>query len=154
LTRPVGAAEAATARARPTSGGADAAPLSTARAIPAIVAALTAADEVDDRAASAVPRPAGSKRLYFQALDEATLVSVYVASGAPADVFRAYSGVLGASGFVVRYDLPSRAAGVNVLATRKEGASALVTLSQGEGGTLVTLVETRPALVEGEESRP
>lgn len=138
VTRPVGVAHAA--QPSPTSRV-----TTTADAMPAILAALAADVEIEDGGASRFPRPNLSKRLYFQAFDEVTLVSVYVATGAPADVFRGYASSLASSGFVVRYDLPGTASGVTVLARKPGGSSALVTLSQGKTGTLVTVVETLPA---------
>jgi hypothetical protein len=128
----------------PSTSTSEAPAITTASAIPGIVAAMTAEDEVDDHGASQLPRPDGSKRLYFQPLDDVQLVSVYVANDAPADVSRTYARALGAAGFVVHEDLPRPASGITFQAKKAGRASVLVTVTAGETGTLLTLVETKP----------
>lgn len=128
----------------------------TASAVRSVVAALTADEEVEDDGRSRMPRPASASRMYRGAVDEASTMTVYATSGAPQAALAVYTKTLEKQGFTFKDNRPLKGArdpdetvdpdepvamAKTVRVFTKGDLEALVTVSQGETGALLTVIE-------------
>lgn len=149
-----GSAAAAAAAAAATASATSEA--STDSAVRSVVAALTAEGDVDDSGRSRMPRPSASTRMYSGPVDAFSTMTVYATNGAPQAALAGYTKALEKQGFAFKDSKPRREAkdpdeavgadepvaiAKTVRVFTKGDLEALVTVSQGESGALLTVIE-------------
>ena len=124
-----------------------------AAALPGLVTAIATGEEVEETS-SVIPRPAGATRIYTAPLEETMTMTVYQTGTTPDQAITAYTASLKSKGFDWKKQAAKEDEGDGSRKTAhlftKGDVQAIVTVSPGESGALVTVVEGPKAILSGD----